>query len=114
MVEGHRDTQSRRRHTRAAVVVAVDATETAPSLSSLLSLSGSGATMEETNKWDGGGRGEKRRQHYDEDDEIRLKESGGQILSSGAEDRGVGGTPSCPLSGNGYKGRCKGGSAPLR
>ena len=41
------------------VVVAVDAVETA--LSSSSSLSRSGATAEETNKWDGGGRGEKRR-----------------------------------------------------
>ena len=98
--------------TCAAVVVTVDAAESTPSSSS--SLSGSGATTEETNKWDGGGRGEKRRRHYDDNDKIRVKESGGQILSSGAEDRGVGGTPSCPLSGNGYKGRCKGGSAPLR
>ena len=95
--------------TFAAVVVAVDAVETTSSSSS--SSLGSGATTEETYKWDGGGRGEKRRQHYDEDDEIRSKESGGQILSSGAEDREVGGTPSCLSSGNGYKGRCKGGSA---
>ena len=45
--------------TRAAVVITVDAAETTSS-SSLSSL-GSGATMEETNKWDGGGCGEKRR-----------------------------------------------------
>jgi hypothetical protein len=58
MMEGQRDAQSWRRHTRAAVVVAVDATETV--LSSLSSLSsGLGATAEETNKQDGGGRGEK-------------------------------------------------------
>jgi hypothetical protein len=65
MMEGQHDAQSRRQHTRSAVVVAVDAAETAPSLSPS-SLSGSGATTEETNKRDGGGRGEKRRRHYDE------------------------------------------------
>ncbi len=64
----------------AAVVVAIDAAETASSLS--LSSSGSGAMTEETNKWDGGGRGEKRRRHYDKDDKIRLKESGGKICNS--------------------------------
>jgi hypothetical protein len=64
MMEGQRDAQSRRRHTRAAVVVAVDATETASS--SLPSLSpGSGATTEEINKRDGGVQGEKRRRHND-------------------------------------------------
>ena len=46
---------------RAAVVVTVDAAETSLSSSSLLSSLGSGATMEETNKWDGGGSGKKRR-----------------------------------------------------
>ena len=40
----------------AVVVIAVDAAETASSLSSL-SLSGSGATTEETNRRDGGGHG---------------------------------------------------------
>ena len=64
-MEGQRDAQSRRRHTHAVVIVAVDAAETASSSSSSSSL-GSGATMEETNKWDVGGRGEMRRQHYDE------------------------------------------------
>ena len=59
-MEGQRDTQTRRGHTRAAVVIAVDATEIA-SASLLSSSSGSGATMEETNKRDGGGHGEKRR-----------------------------------------------------
>ena len=48
-----------------AAEVAVDAAESASS-SSLSLLSGSGATIEETNKWDGGGRGEKRRRHDDE------------------------------------------------
>jgi hypothetical protein len=64
-MEGQHDAQSRRQHTRSTVVVAVDAAETAPSLSPS-SLSGSGATTEETNKRDGGGRGEKRRRHDDE------------------------------------------------
>ncbi len=65
MMEGQRDTQSRRQHTRAAVVITVDAVESAP-LSALSLPSGSGATTEETNKWDGGGRGEKRRRHDNE------------------------------------------------
>ena len=63
-MEGQRDTQSRRQHTCAMVVVVVDAAESALSLS-LSSSSGSGATTEETNKWDVGGRGEKRRQQDD-------------------------------------------------
>ena len=65
MMEGQHDTQSQRRHTHAAVAVAVDAAETTSSSSSLLS-SGSGVTMEETNKRDGGGCGEKRRRHDNE------------------------------------------------
>jgi len=65
MMEGQRGAQSRRQHTRAAVVVTVDAVEFAsPSLLSL--LLGSGATTEETNKRDGGGSGEKRRRHDNE------------------------------------------------
>ena len=64
MMEGQCGVQSRRQHTRAAVVITVDALESAlPSLLSL--LSGSGATTEETNKRDGGGSGEKRRRHDD-------------------------------------------------
>ena len=60
MMEGQCDAQSWRRHTRAAVVVTADATETALSSSSL-SSSGLGVTTEETNKWDGGGSGKRRR-----------------------------------------------------
>jgi len=45
MIEGQHDAQSLRRHTRAAVVVAIDAAESASSLSSLSSL-GSGVTTE--------------------------------------------------------------------